>query len=404
MEVLEINTFDSGSTGQIAIGISEVATVEGLPSFVVCERWGKSKKHSCYYLGRTITNKLSAFLGYVGLHNNLINTINTHRLIRFIKNNKPKIIHLHNIHNDYLNLPKLFKYLQKSGLNVIWTLHDCWSFTGRCPYFTIAKCEKWQNGCYNCPYSKNSYPKSFFDNSRRMWKKKRSIFTSISKLTLVCPSEWLVALVSKSFFQHYQTIKINNGINLSIFKPLGSAFKEKNGISDKHVVLGVAYEWNNRKGIDIFQKLANVLPSSFVIVLVGRLNKKSINIPSNVLLVERTQNQSELAAIYSSADVFVNPTREDNFPTVNLEALACGTPVITFNTGGSPEAIDETCGLVVQCDDIAALKQSVVEICETKPFSKESCIARASFFNMNQKFEEYVNLYKQIILGDYRWD
>jgi glycosyltransferase involved in cell wall biosynthesis len=227
-----------------------------------------------------------------------------------------------------------------------------------------------------------------------MWNHKRKWFTGIKNCTIVTPSRWLADLIKQSYLKNYPVKVINNGIDLSVFKPTGSEFRKKNGLDGKMVVLGVASGWGGRKGLDVFIELARRLPDDYRIVLVGTTDNVDKDLPSNIISIHRTQNQNGLAEIYTAADVFANPTREDTFPTVNMESLACGTPVVTFRTGGSPEIIDETCGSVVDCDDIDAMETEIRRVCKEKPYSVEACLARAKNFDMNERFDEYVKLYQ----------
>ena len=262
----------------------------------------------------------------------------------------------------------------------------------------MIKCDKWKTGCYRCPQYKE-YPKSLFDNSKKMYRLKKKLFTGVENMTIVTPSEWLADLVKQSFLKYYPVKVIHNGIDLNIFKPTPSDFKEKYNIPDsKHILLGVAFGWGKRKGLDVFIELAKRLDyNKYQIVLVGTDDITDKQLPTEIISIHRTQNQQELAEIYTAADVFVNPTREENYPTVNMEAIACGTPIITFKTGGSPEIITEKTGVVVDCDDIDAMQKEIKRICEIKPFTKEDCINQAKLFDMNDRFQEYVDLYKEIV-------
>ena len=214
-------------------------------------------------------------------------------------------------------------------------------------------------------------------------------------MTLITPSQWLANLTRQSYLKEYPVKVINNGIDLNIFKPTDSDFKEKYNLSDKKIVLGVAFGWGERKGLDAIVELSKTLPNNYQIVLVGASSGIEKLLPSNVLCIFKTESQAELAKIYSASDVLINPTREDTFPTVNIEAIACGTPVITFNTGGSPEIIDETCGIVVEKNDVDGMLNAIIEVCENKPFKKEDCVNRAKNYDMNDKFKEYVALYEK---------
>lgn len=322
--------------------------------------------------------------------------IPTLKLIKEIKEFKPDIIHLHILHGWYLNFPILFSFLKKYNKPVVWTMHDCWAITGHCPHFEYFKCDKWKTGCKNCPQYRD-YPYSRVDSSKFLYNLKKKYFTSIENLTIVTPSQWLADLIGSSYLKNSKIKVINNGIDLSIFKPQKSNFKELNSIEKyKYLILGVAFEWTEKKGIDIFKKLATDLSEDYKIVLIGTTEADERELPQNIIKVRRTSSKEELASIYASADLFVNPTREDTFPTVNMEALACGTPVLTFKTGGSPEILSDNCGSIVECDDYQKLKNEIKRICENKPFAPSACIERAELFEINDKFQKYVKLYEEM--------
>lgn len=228
-----------------------------------------------------------------------------------------------------------------------------------------------------------------------MWKLKRKCFTGLENLTLVTPSEWLAGLVKQSFLKGYPVAVINNGIDLNIFKPTESSFRRDHGIgADEYMLLGVAFGWEKRKGLDVFLWLAEHLPESFRIVLVGTDEDIEKSLPENIISIRRTNSQSELAEIYSAADLFVNPTREEVFGMVNSEALACGTPVLTFNTGGSPEIIDDSCGCVVPCNDMDALAEKCIYICENSAFSSHACVNKALAFGQERCYAQYLSIYE----------
>ena len=311
---------------------------------------------------------------------------------------KPDIIHLHNLHDSYINLSMLFSYIKKHNVPAVWTLHDCWSFTGQCPHFTIVKCDKWKVGCHNCPQYKE-YPASLYDNTKKMWQLKKKWFTGVKNMTIVTPSEWLAGLARESYLKQYPIEVINNGIDLNAFKPTHSNFREQYGIpGDKYIVLGVSFGWGYRKGLDCFVEMAEKLGERYQIVLVGTDNEIDKNLPQSIISIHRTQNQKELAEIYSAADVFAMPTREENYPTVNMEAIACGTPVVTFRTGGSPEMLDDKTGIVVEANNIEATEKAIKDICEKKRCNDEDYIvAYSKKFNMQKKFTDYIELYATVL-------
>lgn len=397
MSIVEINSCNFGSTGKIMLEIADVAERYGHMA-VVCypksrTNLKKQKEGDIVIGSRFFRNLHLKLAGITGL-NGCFSYFSTLHFLRRLDKFKPDILHLHNLHNSYINLPLLFRYIKKHDIRVVWTLHDCWSFTGHCPYFTMVKCGKWKTGCFRCPQYKG-YPESIIDDSKFMYKRKRKWFTGVKDMTLVTPSEWLAGLVRQSFLKDYPVMVIHNGIDLSVFRPTPSDFREKHGIpKEKTLLLGVAFGWGKRKGLDVFVSLHGRLdPEKYQIVLVGTDDAADRELPEGILSVHRTQNQTELAEIYTAADLFVNPTREENYPTVNMESLACGTPVLTFETGGSPEIIDETCGSVVPCDDIDAMEAEIRRIRTARPYSTEACLERAKRFDMRERFEEYVKLF-----------
>jgi glycosyltransferase involved in cell wall biosynthesis len=294
----------------------------------------------------------------------------------------------------------LFKYLKQKNKPIVWILHDCWAFTGHCTYYDYIGCDKWQSECNSCPQLRQ-YPASYiFDNSKNNFLLKKRYFTSLDKLTIVTPSNWLANEVKKSFLNKYNIKVIHNGIDLNIFKIKKSNFKKKLNIENKFMILGVANVWEERKGFEYFVKLSNIIQNDEVIVLVGLNDKQLKNLPRNIIGIKRTNNLEELVDIYNSADVFVNPTLEDNFPTINLESLACGTPVITFDSGGSPETIDNNTGIVVEKGNIKDLYKAIQNIKNIgKNVFMDKCRTRVEkYFDKNDRFDEYIKLYQEVIL------
>lgn len=397
MNLSLINTVDYGSTGKIMLQLTAVAEKEGFAVTSYSRRClFPRKKINHRYFGFLFENFLHRFFSSLCGVESLMSVFGTISLCRYLRKTKTELIHLHNIHGHFLCFPIFFHFVKQMNIRVVWTLHDCWNFTGRCPYFNLVKCDKWKGGCHKCPYPRKQYPRSYVDTSRVMWSLKRKCFTGIKCCTLVAPSEWLAGIIKQSFLKDYPIKVIYNGIDLSVFKPLKSDFREKNNLIEKKIVLGVAFGWGKRKGLDVFIELSRLLPADYSIVLVGTNDDVDKTLPTNVISIHRTQNQIALAKIYTAADVFVNPTREEVLGLVNVESLACGTPVVTFGTGGSPECIDESCGSVVPCDDIDAMKKEICRICEQKPYSKEACLRRAKKFDMNERFKEYVDLYREM--------
>ena len=323
-------------------------------------------------------------------------------MIKKLKSFKPSIIHLHNLHSSYVNLNILFKYIKKNNITVVWTLHDCWAFTGRCPHFTISKCERWKNGCTKCKRKYYEYPKSLINTSKLQWKRKNKLFNSIKNLILVTPSIWLNNLVKESFLKKHKSVVIRNGIDNNIFKPINSDIREMYNISnDKYILLGVAFLWSETKGLDVFIKLSELLDESYQIILVGTDDNVDTILPKNIISIHKTTNKYELAKIYSVANLFINPTREEMLGMVNIEANACGIPVVTFKTGGSPECITELSGVVCDKCNVEQLFAIINDIRNNKHFTKENCIKNSQRFNQVVKYKEYIELYNDILNDEY---
>lgn len=398
MKVVEINSVPYGSTGKITFTLAELLKEKGSCSTCFTGfSWHKNNYREFQQVGNFWTKTFHMYMSKLFGNHGCYSRISTNNLVKNIKAVSPDIIHLHNIHGWYINIPILFNYLKESNIPVVWTLHDCWAFTGGCAHFTFCGCDKWLIGCGDCN-NLLEYPiSSKLDKTQKMWQMKKNCFCGFDNLTVVTPSRWLADLAGRSYLQEYPIRVIHNGVDLEIFKPCLSNFRKKYGIPEnQYMILGVSLGWSERKGLDVFVNLANKLSNDYKIVLVGTDDKTDSQLPKSIISIHRTQNQQELAEIYSAADVFVNPTREENYPTVNMESVACGTPVLTFRTGGSPEMLDETCGSVVDCDDIAALEKEIIRICSEKPFTREACVKKAKQFDMNDRYKEYIELYSEV--------
>ena len=398
IRVASVNLGFHGSTGTIMRGLKMKAEAQGIPYQIAApaEKGEIEDSDMIRFCGLKTKRCSTIACGLSGL-DGCFAWLSTLQYLWKLKRFQPDILHLHNLHYGYINLPLLFRFIKRNHIAVIWTLHDCWSFTGHCPHFAYEQCEKWKSGCSECPRYKE-YPRTIFDNSKFMWKRKKRWFTGAPNMTIVTPSKWLGDMVSHSFLQNYPRQVIHNGIDLSVFHPVESNFRAERGLLHKKVVLGVAFAWYDKKGLDVFLALAQRLGEEYAVVLVGVDDYVAPLLPDNIFAIRRTKNREELAEIYSSADVFVNPTREDTFPTVNIEANACGTPVVTFRIGGSPECISAESGSVVECDDIDALESEIRRICTTHPFTRGDCVRSASRFGRNERLEAYIKLYETVRL------
>ena len=360
MKVLQINSVCGyGSTGRIAADLSRYLTQNGDDCLIAYGRGHAPDDVKSIRIGTDFDVYLHGICSRITERHGFYSKRATQRFIRSAREYDPDIIHLHNLHGYYLHLPTLFEWLRESGKPVVWTLHDCWAFTGHCAYFDYVGCDRWKTMCYDCP-QKRAYPSSMLmDCSKSNFVQKKEMFISVPKMQIITPSDWLAGLVKQSYFKSYPIATIHNGVDLNTFRPLKSDFREKYGLNDKRILLSVANVWETRKGLDFLLELSDILESSYQIIIVGLSKQQCRRLPSNILGIQRTDNLKQLVEIYSAADVFVNPTLEDNFPTTNLEAIACGTPVVTFDTGGSKECINGNNGIVVQENTAGALYDAI---------------------------------------------
>jgi glycosyltransferase involved in cell wall biosynthesis len=406
MRILQINTtVNSGSTGRIAEEIGKVIIANGHESYIAYGRGNQDSKSINIKIGSSRDINIHGVITLLTDRHGFGSKTATQKFIKKIDKINPDVIGLHNIHGYYVNIEILFNYIAEKNIPVIWTLHDCWAFTGHCTYFDSIGCEKWKTQCEKCPKTR-MYPASFgYDNSFKNFQNKKFIFNQIENLQIITPSNWLKNLVAKSFLKYPATC-IHNGIDINQFKPISDTevVIEKWGIKNKKIVLGVASIWDERKGLADFIELSKTLSIDYKIILIGLSKKQMVALPENIIGIQRTESTEELALYYSLASVFVNPTYQDNFPTTNIEALACGTPVITYKTGGSLEAIDEETGEVVPKGDKKALQEAIIKWCtaKNKVDVQKKCRERAiMFFNKDDRYAEYLHLYEKFSKKDY---
>lgn len=389
------------STGKISESIAKLAMAHGWECYIF---------HGARCIGNTVQHhyKVSSLASeYIHYAESLLfdrhalgSRCATKKIIKKIKKIKPDVIQLHCIHGYYINYKLLFEYLNTSDIPVVWTFHDCWAFTGHCAYFDIIDCVKWKTKCNECDLL-SEYPKSLFrDRSEKNYLLKKKLFTNIKNLTIITVSIWLEELVKQSFFCDSRIITIHNGVDLTTFRPLKkSTLVQKMKLEQKKIILGVAAVWDERKGLTDFFRLSKMLNDNFKIVLVGLSKEQIKQIPPEIIGISRTNNPTELAELYTAAMVFVNPTYSDNFPTTNIEALACGTPIILYNTGGSPEAIDSKTGYVIQQGDLLSLVKIITYLSDN-PISPQACRERAEkLYNKDERFMDYIKLYEGLIIN-----
>lgn len=408
-KLLQINNVlrVSTSTGRIVREIGEMALSRDWESTVAYSR-GRDGEQSCTSAVLPVGSWLSvAWHGLVTRladRHGLASSAATARLAGDIGSLKPDIVHLHNINGYFLDYRILFRYLSASRIPVVWTVHDSWMYTGHCYYYTAAGCDRWMTGCGNCP-QRTAFPASLLaDRSAGNWTDKKKYFTSVPKdrMTIVAVSEWMSGELKKSFMGDYDIRVIHNGIDTVAFSPLpdGLAVRQKYGLGNRRIILGTAGVWTREKGFGDFLELSHSLdPAAEVIVLAGVTEARRKSLPDNVVGIPKTADVRALAALYSAADVFVNPTWQDNYPTVNLEAISCGTPVVTYNVGGSPESLTSGTGTVVDKGDIRGLRDAVKMICEKgKDAYRSACREHAlKNFRKEDRYAEYMDLYESLL-------
>ncbi len=381
MRVLFVNEVcGTGSTGKITCELAEnyereghqVKIAYGRSSFVPekYQRFAVRIGSSYDVYTHALMTRLTDRHGFYSSHA-------TRKFLRWADSYDPSLLWLHNIHGYYVNVELLFSWVKsRPSMKVLWTLHDCWTFTGHCAYFTMAGCEKWRTHCEKCP-QKSSYPASLVDNSYTNYERKRKIFTGVHDLTIITPSEWLASLVKMSFLREYPVEVRNNTIDTGIFRPTKNNFREKYNLMGKFIVLGVASLWEGRKGLHDFVKLSSLLdPEKFAVVLVGKMTpEQQKSLPENIITIPRTESRKDLAGIYTAADVFFCSSYEENYPTVNLEAEACGTPVITYDSGGCPETVKRDDSCVVRTGDVEAVRNIIIQKTTDPETRSAACVS-----------------------------
>lgn len=397
MKVVQINAVcDYGSTGRIVAEISEYLSENGVDNIIL---YGNmySNRRNAKKIGNDLDHKVHALLSRIIGMQGYFSTHNTKKVIRYIDNFKPDIIHLHNLHGNYINMPILFKYIIDNQIPIVITLHDCFFFTGKCVYYSIVGCERWKENCGRCPQLEKGNKSWFFDQTKKMLSNKKKWYESMKNLGVVGVSNWITNEAKQSILRNAKELTtIYNWIDLAVFYPHKSDIRRKLKIHSKYIVLGVAIGWSIEKGIDDFNKLADMLDDNFSIILVGEkimpINEKIVHIP-------RTADVNMLSDLYAEADVFYNPTRRETFGKVTAEALSCGTPVVAYNTTACTELVPPTCGYIESIGDVEAVCRDIYSIVNSNCNYEKSCREFAeSNFNKDRGLRETLDLYNRLIV------
>lgn len=391
MRILQINTsVNYGSTGSIAEGIANLFLDKGHESYIAYGRIQGSSRSKLLKIGDKNDIYKHGLQSFFFDKHGLGSKSATLDFVKKLDKIKPDIIGLHNIHGYYLNYTILFEYIKQKNISVLWTLHDCWPFTGHCSYFDSVSCKKWKTHCQKCPLTTN-YPKAIIDRSFQNFEDKKNAFLGVENIKIITPSHWLERLVKQSFLKDYPLKVIHNGVDTDVFKPLDKVYNP-----NQKIVLGVASTWDKRKGLNDFIQLRKELSSQYKIVLIGLSIKQIKSLPEGITGIKRTENIEALVKWYNKATVFVNPTYVDNFPTTNLEALACGTPIITYNSGGSPEAVLDSTSKIIEKGNIAKVAKAIQSISKSSKDIKECRQKSLLNFNAKDRFLDYYNIFLKL--------
>ncbi len=394
-----VNTVSGyGSTGRL---IDQLSRMDGIQGKIYYGRKKNLSDMDSYRMTDFFGNVNQALQTFLFDKHAFCNRKETERMIEDLKQFAPDLIHLHNLHGYYLDAEVLFEYLQSVDTPVIWTLHDCWSFTGHCSHYETIGCDQWKTLCHDCPQL-DQYPITF--NGKHVaenYERKKKLFTSLGdRLHIAVPSQWLADQVRESFLGNTDCTVVANGISLDTFQPRPSEFKKKHHIENRFLVTACASIWTKKKGLDQLVELAKMMPERSVLCVIGVTKSQIRMFQKTAICIERTDNAMQLAEIYTASDVFVNPTLEETFSLVNVESQACGCPVITYRSGGSVEMITGKTGVIVNKNDLAGMRDTIERMASGElVFSAEDCIENASHYALANMYDGYLKLYHRV-LGD----
>lgn len=397
MKIYQVNIVcGKGSTGRIAADLSRLISSNGDSCRIAYGRGESPEDIDSFKISDKFDMYTHALMTRLTDRHGLYSTLSTKKLIADIEEYNPDIIHIHNIHGYYLNYRILFAFLEKYNKPIVWTMHDCWAFTGHCAHYESVNCDKWKTKCCQCSNLKG-YPATWNGcNVEKNYNTKKEAFNKLHNMTIIAPSYWLAKQISDSFLNRYKCLTFHNGVDLEQFAPAVNNIKEKLNITDKKMLLGVTGTWTRNKGFYDFILLRKILDDKYIICLVGVTKKQIKSLPTGIIGITQLENTRELAKYYSAADYFLNLTYEDTFPTTNIESLACGTEVITYNTGGSPEIITSKCGYVVEKGDLNGIKKILENSEDVKAEYNQNCIDRAKKFEKDKCYNKYIELYNQM--------
>lgn len=402
MKVVQINvTCGQGSTGVIAVEIAELLKQNGHESFIAYGQ-GKSSYPGSYRIGCDIDNKIHALVntriwGEEG-SGSIISTINFLKWLEIIR---PDIIHIHNLHTNFLNYNLFFRYLANKRIPVVWSFFDCWPFTGRCTHFTEIGCRRWERECYDCPQFKTSGNRSwFFDKSRKLFLQKKQWFNTIADLDIIVCSHWLKREVEKSICKEHPIHMIYNWIDVEKFHWIhdGGVYERYHLDPTKKVLVSVSAFWDDKTTrLNDAIRLASILPKEYQLAIIGKKTSTK-EIPENIVHIDYVAGTQELSKLYSCALAYVNFSVEDTFGKVMAEAQLCGTPAIVFDATACPEIVGDA-GFVVPPHDVEAMMDKIYEIANNgrNEYSARCIKYVKDNFDYRKNVNEYIRVYESIM-------
>lgn len=399
MKVLQINAvYGHGSTGTIVRDIEQLCSAKGIECLVASPDPAVRQAKRGYVIGNSIDHKLHAALSRIYGKQAYYSRCATRSLLKYMDREKPDIVHLHNLHSNYIHLNMLLNYLAKRDIITIVTLHDCWFYTGGCFHYANAGCYRWLEKCGNCPKQKLDTPAHLKDCSAQILADRRKYLLAIPRLTVTGVSEWIASEARRTFLKDTKVVTIHNGVDLNVFKPTPSDFRQRLGLEGKYVILGPASKWLSDVNKEVLDKFTKLMHPDEVLLLFGVDVQDTSNLPKNVITYGYTKNREELAQLYTMADVFVNCTREESLSLINIEAQACGTPVVTFDATATPETVDGIYSLSTQVGNPDRLYESVENIRYNNDgeLSKQVICFASKNYDLYSNYEEYLNLYKSL--------
>lgn len=401
MKVMQINAvYGVGSTGIIVEDIHNLSLKNGIDSYVSYSTTNKNPDEikNGYVIGDTLGKKIHALLSRIGGKQAYFSSFATKKLIKHIENVKPDIVHLHNLHSNYVNLNMLLDYLGEREIKTVVTLHDCWFYTGGCFHYTAVSCDKWQKSCGNCPKKNQDTPALLKDNSGKILADRKKYFGKIKNLTMTGVSGWMTAEGEKTIFRDNKTSIIYNGIDTEFFVPTSSDFRKKYKLGDKFLILAPANKWFLPINKNTFDYVTKNLPDDCVIVMLGCTEAQKQGLPKSILALNYIKDRDELRKVYSSCDVFANCTREESLSLINVEAQGCGTPVVTYRNTGAQETVDNKCSFSVENGNEKEFFEAILKVKELgKKELSDDCVKWVKEnFDREENYKKYIDLYESI--------